>query len=72
MYSQRAEQLNSSFIRDILTVSQQPGVISFAGGLPDPSLFPLQPLKAAINQPCVLPTSAGTGAPARDKAALAA
>jgi 2-aminoadipate transaminase len=50
MYSQRAQQLNSSFIRDILAVSQQPGVISFAGGLPDPSLFPLEPLKTAINR----------------------
>lgn len=30
----RAARLTSSLIRDILQVTQRPGVISFAGGLP--------------------------------------
>ena len=36
MLSRRVERLTSSLIRDILAAAQQPGVISFAGGLPDP------------------------------------
>ncbi len=45
MVAQAPRQFKSSFIRDILAVTQQPEVISFAGGLPDPALFPLQQLK---------------------------
>jgi 2-aminoadipate transaminase len=35
-------------IREILKISSQPGVISFAGGLPAPELFPLDDLKEAM------------------------
>lgn len=38
-------QLETSIIREILKISSQPGVISFAGGLPAPELFPLADLK---------------------------
>ncbi|WP_282099351.1 aminotransferase class I/II-fold pyridoxal phosphate-dependent enzyme [Deefgea sp. CFH1-16] len=34
MLARRIERLTSSLVRDILAVAQQPGVISFAGGLP--------------------------------------
>jgi len=37
--------LETSIIREILKISSQPGVISFAGGLPAPELFPLEKLK---------------------------
>jgi 2-aminoadipate transaminase len=37
--------LETSIIREILKVSSQPGVISFAGGLPAPELFPLADMK---------------------------
>ncbi|MES9900046.1 MAG: PLP-dependent aminotransferase family protein [Sedimenticola sp.] len=47
MLAKRTENLNSSFIRDILALTQQPGIISFAGGLPDPALFPTEALQAA-------------------------
>jgi len=47
MLSETVAQLKTSFIRDILAATQQPGVISFAGGLPDTNLFPLDALKAA-------------------------
>ncbi len=50
MFAQGLRQYKSSFIRDILAVTQQPGVISFAGGLPDPALFPLQQLKIATDR----------------------
>ena len=39
-FSQRASQLTSSLIREILAATQQPGVISFAGGLPATDLLP--------------------------------
>jgi 2-aminoadipate transaminase len=38
--SQRIPALHASPIREILAVIQQPGMISFAGGLPDPASFP--------------------------------
>ena len=34
-------EMEASIIREILKISAQPGVISFAGGLPAPELFPL-------------------------------
>ena len=34
MLARRIERLSSSLVRDILAVAQQPGMISFAGGLP--------------------------------------
>jgi 2-aminoadipate transaminase len=38
----RAERMNPSVIREILKVTEQPGIISFAGGLPSPKTFPVQ------------------------------
>ena len=42
--------LAPSFIREILKVTQQPGVISFAGGLPAPELFPAADLARLFAQ----------------------
>lgn len=39
-YARRAEAMKASEIRELLTVLERPGVISFAGGIPDPELFP--------------------------------
>jgi len=41
MYSERIAGLKSSAIREILKVTSKPGIISFAGGLPAPELFPM-------------------------------
>ncbi|MEW5993121.1 MAG: PLP-dependent aminotransferase family protein [Candidatus Zixiibacteriota bacterium] len=41
-------EMEASIIREILKISSQPGVISFAGGLPAPELFPLEDLKEAM------------------------
>ena len=38
----RAERMNPSVIREILKVTEKPGIISFAGGLPSPKTFPVQ------------------------------
>src|ERR1700743_3065191 len=45
--SQRARKLTSSAIREILKVTEQPDVISFAGGLPSPATFPVERIAAA-------------------------
>lgn len=39
--ARRAERMNPSVIREILKVTERPGVISFAGGLPSPKTFPI-------------------------------
>lgn len=44
-YSDRILQTPSSFIRDILKVTEDPTVTSFAGGLPNPISFPQEALK---------------------------
>lgn len=48
-YAQRMSNLKASEIREILKVTQRPEVISFAGGLPVPELFPIEEIKA-VNQ----------------------
>ena len=45
--AQRAEKMNPSFIREILKVTEKPGIISFAGGLPSPKTFPVTEFAAA-------------------------
>ncbi|MET0428732.1 MAG: PLP-dependent aminotransferase family protein [Microvirga sp.] len=38
----RAERMGASEIRELLKLLDQPGIVSFAGGIPDPALFPTQ------------------------------
>lgn len=49
-YSNRVLSTPSSFIRNILKVTDSPDVISFAGGLPNPISFPLEKLQEGINR----------------------
>ena len=49
-FSERAQQLQSSFIREILKITQRPEIISFAGGLPSPATFPVDVMKAAYDK----------------------
>jgi hypothetical protein len=46
-YAARAERMRASEIRELLKVLDQPGIVSFAGGIPDPALFPIAEAKAA-------------------------
>ncbi|NOY89364.1 MAG: PLP-dependent aminotransferase family protein [FCB group bacterium] len=48
--STHVKSLEASIIREILKISSQPGVISFAGGLPAPELFPMEDLKLAMGE----------------------
>ena len=50
MFSNRISNVPKSFIREILKVSADPSIISFAGGLPNRDLFPLENIKAATNK----------------------
>lgn len=46
-YAARAERMRASEIRELLKLLERPDVISFAGGIPDPALFPAKEAQAA-------------------------
>ncbi len=48
-FSNRANQLTSSAIREILKVTTRPEIISFAGGLPSADGFPITELRQAFD-----------------------
>ena len=48
-FSERIKNTPSSFIREILKVTQNPEIISFAGGLPNPISFPQKELQVSMN-----------------------
>lgn len=45
LYSERAKGMRASEIRELLKVAKQKGVISLAGGFPDPTLFPTEQIR---------------------------
>lgn len=49
-FALRTQQMESSAIREILKVTQMPDVISFAGGLPSPDVFPVEELIRACDK----------------------
>ena len=48
-FAKRMEALNGSEIRELLKLIEKPEVISFAGGLPAPELFPIEEMKEIRN-----------------------
>ena len=48
LYSDRAGKMRKSEIRELLKVTQDPEIISFAGGLPNPKSFPIDDLSAVV------------------------
>jgi len=44
-YSNNAKGMKRSEIRELLKLTARPGIISFAGGLPAPDLFPIEDIK---------------------------
>ena len=46
-YADRMNNIKASEIRELLKLTQRPEVISFAGGLPAPELFPIEEMKKA-------------------------
>jgi len=49
-YAQRTKGIKSSAIRELLKFTQRPEVISFAGGLPAPEVFPAQRFQQACQK----------------------
>ncbi|WP_413709724.1 PLP-dependent aminotransferase family protein [Rhizobium sp. Rhizsp82] len=47
MFATRSSRMRASEIRELLKLLDQPDIISFAGGIPDPALFPDKEFKAA-------------------------
>ncbi|MGE4288297.1 MAG: PLP-dependent aminotransferase family protein [Salinivirgaceae bacterium] len=50
IFSDMVKRSKRSAIREILKLTQQPEIISFAGGLPAPESFPIDDLKEIVNQ----------------------
>ena len=50
LYASRMNAIPKSFIREILKVTQQPDVISFAGGLPNRRFFPVEAIARAADE----------------------
>ncbi len=49
-YAQRTHNVKSSIIRELLKWTQRPDMISFAGGLPAPELFPVEQFQHACQK----------------------
>ncbi len=49
-YAQRMQWVRSSAIRELLKMTELPDVISFAGGLPAPGVFPVEEFAAATDR----------------------
>jgi len=45
--ARRAERMNPSIIREILKVTERPGIVSLAGGLPSADTFPIEAVREA-------------------------
>ena len=48
-FAQRTQAMTSSVIREILKITARPDVISFAGGLPAPEIFPVKEFAEACD-----------------------
>jgi 2-aminoadipate transaminase len=49
-YAQRTKGMRSSAIRELLKITLQPDIISFAGGMPAPELFPVKEVEEACSR----------------------
>jgi len=49
-FASRMDHVKKSFIREILKVTENPEVISFAGGLPNPESFPVEEINIATQK----------------------
>ena len=48
--ARRAERLNPSTIREILKITERPGIVSLAGGLPSADTFPVEAMRVATER----------------------
>ena len=50
IFADRMLSVHKSFIREILKVTEDPNIISFAGGLPNPRFFPVREVAEAAQK----------------------
>ena len=50
LFSKRTRTMRPSEIRELLKLTQQPDIISFAGGLPNPNAFPINELQDVVKK----------------------
>ncbi len=50
LFADRMNNVHKSFIREILKVTEEPEIISFAGGLPNPRSFPIKEIEKAVSK----------------------
>ncbi|MHB0987344.1 MAG: aminotransferase-like domain-containing protein [Bellilinea sp.] len=49
-YAQRTQRMKASAIRELLKITENPEIISFAGGLPAPEVFPTEEIREACDR----------------------
>jgi 2-aminoadipate transaminase len=49
-FAQRTQRITASMIRELLKLTEYPDIISFAGGLPAPEVFPVEEVRAATER----------------------
>lgn len=49
LFADRMNRVHKSFIREILKVTEDSNIISFAGGLPNPKSFPIEEVKKSVS-----------------------
>src|SRR5215469_10844860 len=57
-YAQRTKAVKSSIIRELLKFTTNPAIISLAGGLPAPEVFPVERFRKACEKTLAAPTAA--------------
>jgi len=50
LFADRTQRMKASEIRELLKLLDQPDIISFAGGIPDPAYFPREAFAEAMNK----------------------
>lgn len=50
IFATRMSRMKASEIRELLKLLDQPDIISFAGGIPDPALFPVDAFQSALTE----------------------
>ncbi|MEP5728864.1 MAG: PLP-dependent aminotransferase family protein [Sulfitobacter sp.] len=50
IFANRMDRMQASEIRELLKLLDQPDIISFAGGIPDPALFPVDAFQNALSE----------------------
>ena len=49
-FAQRTQRITASLIRELLKLTERPDIISFAGGLPAPEVFPVEEVREATER----------------------